>query len=137
MVHEPSQLNDVGFDRILRSLGSAAPPQCGVILASGRVRATSTCDILKLCEGRGILMDNFGFWADIGAAQKTAAKSPDSKTHDCRNYVPSAVIGVLVGLLIAVGLLILLSLGHGQEPYDKAQPRTATTVEQQHSGVDA
>ena len=27
-------------------------------------------------------MDNFGFWADIGAAQKTAAKSPDSKTHD-------------------------------------------------------
>jgi hypothetical protein len=82
-------------------------------------------------------MDNFGFWADIGAAQKTAAKSPDSKTHDRRNYVPSAVIGVLVGLLIAVGLLILLSLGHGQEPYDKAQPRTATTVEQQHSGVDA
>ena len=82
MVHEPSQLNDVGFDRILRSLGSAAPPQCGVILASGRVRATSTRDILKLCEGRGILMDNFGFWADIGAAQKTAAKSPDSKTHD-------------------------------------------------------
>ena len=72
MVHEPSQLNDVGFDRILRSLGSAAPPQCGVILASGRVRATSTRDILKLCEGRGILMDNFGFWADIGAAQKTA-----------------------------------------------------------------
>ena len=96
MVHEPSQLNDVGFDRILRSLGSAAPPQCGVILASGRVRATSTRDILKLCEGRGILMDNFGFWADIGAAPKTAAKSPDSKTHDCRNYVPSAVIGVLV-----------------------------------------
>ena len=67
-------------------------------------------------------MDNFGFWADIGAAQKTAAKSPDSKTHDRRNYVPSAVIGVFVGLLIAVGLLILLSLGHGQALRQSSTP---------------
>jgi hypothetical protein len=58
-------------------------------------------------------MGNFGFWAGIGAAQKAAVKpsdgkSADSKSTDRRHYIISIVVGILLALLIAAGLLILL-----------------------------
>jgi hypothetical protein len=49
----------------------------------------------------------------IGAAQKAAVKpsdgkSADSKSTDRRHYIISIVVGILLALLIAAGLLILL-----------------------------
>jgi hypothetical protein len=49
-------------------------------------------------------MDRLLFWLGLGAAQKGATK--DVKTS--RHWVVSLVIGVLIAVLIAAGLLILL-----------------------------
>jgi hypothetical protein len=55
-------------------------------------------------------MGNFGFWTGVGAAHKTAAKS-DGKSTGRRHRVISIVAGILLALLIAVGLIILFSIG--------------------------
>jgi hypothetical protein len=56
-------------------------------------------------------MGNFGFWTGVGAAHKTAAKSTDGKSTGRRHRVISIVAGILLALLIAVGLIILFSIG--------------------------
>jgi hypothetical protein len=58
-------------------------------------------------------MGNFGFWTGIGAAQKTAAKSTAAKSADGkstgrRHQVMSIVVGILLAVLIAAGLIVLL-----------------------------
>jgi hypothetical protein len=53
-------------------------------------------------------MGNFGFWTGIGAAQ-AAAKRGDGKPIDRRYRVISIIVGILLTLLIAAGLLFLLS----------------------------
>ena len=55
-------------------------------------------------------MGNFGFWAGIGAAQKTAAKS--TKSIDRRHHVISIGIGILGALLIAAVLLVIMLVNH-------------------------
>jgi hypothetical protein len=57
-------------------------------------------------------MGNFGFWAGIGAVQKTAAKSTDGKSIDRRHHVISIGIGILAALLIAAVLLVILLVNH-------------------------
>jgi hypothetical protein len=61
-------------------------------------------------------MGNFGFWTGVGAAHKTAAKSTDAKSTDGkstgrRHRVISIGAGIFLALLIAVGLIILFSIG--------------------------
>jgi hypothetical protein len=56
-------------------------------------------------------MGNFGFWTGIGAAQ-VAAKRTDRKSTDRRHRVISIIVGILLALLIAAGLLLLLSTHH-------------------------
>jgi hypothetical protein len=50
-------------------------------------------------------MDKLLFWLGIGAAQK-GARSKEVKPS--RHWVVSFVVGILLALLIAAGLLILL-----------------------------
>ena len=52
-------------------------------------------------------MGNFGFWTGIGAAQNTAAKSTDGKSTGRRHQVMSIVVGILLAVLIAAGLIVL------------------------------
>ena len=56
-------------------------------------------------------MGNFGFWMGIGAAQAAANRS-DGKPSDRRHRVFSIIFGILLALLIAAGLLLLLSTNH-------------------------
>jgi hypothetical protein len=53
-------------------------------------------------------MANFGFWMGIGAAQKVAGTSFDGKSTNRRRRAISAVVGILIALLIAAGLIVLL-----------------------------
>jgi hypothetical protein len=56
-------------------------------------------------------MGNFGFLMGIGAAQKAqkaAAKSTDGKSTDRRHHAIEIVVGILLALFIAAGLLFLM-----------------------------
>ena len=54
----------------------------------------------------------FGFWAGIGAAQKSATKSTDGKPTGRRHHAVSIISGLLLALLIAAGLFMLLATAY-------------------------
>jgi hypothetical protein len=56
-------------------------------------------------------MGNFGFWTGIGAAQ-AVAKRGDGKPTDHRHRLTPIILGILLTLSIAAGLLLLLSIHH-------------------------
>jgi capsular polysaccharide biosynthesis protein len=60
-------------------------------------------------------MGNFGFLTGIGAAQKAqkaAAKSTDGKSTVRRHPTIEIVVGILLALFIAAGLLFLLATAY-------------------------
>jgi hypothetical protein len=54
---------------------------------------------------------NLLFWIGIGAAQK-GARSKDSERRDRRGRVLPVLVGILLTLLIAAGLLMLFSVSY-------------------------